>query len=174
MEYLSMDKEKNKRRIFMNFFSHDNKSNKNLKLIPAKIEDKNSSINNLSRNKIISNELVLAKNVRPKSFCRGFNRNISTDITSYTINNANITDYKVNNNTLGSEKHDKKVEDYLNNNFSKLDEKKLYKNVSKSPINSSHNLINYDFPKSCKELKNIDWVTKENKNLTLGNLCYNS
>ena len=43
------------------------------------------------------------------------NRNISTDITSYTINNANITDYKVNiNNTLGSVKHDKKVEDYLN------------------------------------------------------------
>lgn len=189
----------NKRKILFNYFSNvkkeDSKDIENKDNIDKKDNNisnhmtynsvlDSSFLNHNQKNRPQVKHLSVDKYIKNKFTRNPQNRNYSTDITNKSYitqdnnNNNNKTKLNLNLNlnlnvtgTAGATSitGQKKIEDFLNNKFCKLDDSKLMKIFSKSPINNhldhTTNLIHYS--KNIKNIKHFnDGIFKINQNKT--------
>ncbi len=168
METKSYNKINDKRKIFHNYFSNNRqKEDRGFGLRLDLLEEKESdcSFNTITRNRNHRKNLSVDKHMRNKSFTKGVNRNTSTDITnkSALITNLNTTEnkgksvgtYANNISSIGPNFTKKRIEDFLNVNFCKLNDSKISKILSKSPINNNNNSnINISHNNILSKLKN--------------------
>lgn len=143
------NKHPNKRKIFLNYFSNNMRDRPMELKLEDKEEKESSFVNINTRNRSQLRHMSVDKYIRNKSFKSG-NKTYWADSTTNKSLSGTVQDNKKNINlnlnlnlnvTGANLKNEKKIEDFLNNNFCKLDETKLSKIISKSPISNHSNIL---------------------------------
>jgi hypothetical protein len=143
------NKHPNKRKIFLNYFSN-NMRDRPMELKLEDREERESSFVNINtRNRPQLRHLSVDKYLRNKTYKSG-NKTYWADSTTNKSLSGTVPDNKkninlnlnLNLNVTGPHlKNDKKIEEFINSNFCKLDESKLSKIISKSPISNHSNIL---------------------------------
>jgi hypothetical protein len=176
------------KKIIYNYFNNIKFKDKDQFETEFNAEVKENSFIGNCRNKFRSNSKNLSSNVGEKN-SKSNNRTFSIDMTnnsnnksgqkaqerkkhiSLNTNNNNTANHSFNyisNHTTTNQHNQKKVEDYLNTNFTKIDDSKIMK-LSKSPIRNTaqqSNMVHY--LKNSQYYKKINNTNKEKSNQTQG------
>jgi hypothetical protein len=144
------NKQPNKRKIFLNYFSNNNRDRQLELKIDDREERESSFVNINTRNRPQLRHFSVDKYLRNKSFKNGNKSYWAESTTNKSMSGTNADNNKnkfnlnlnLNLNVTGpSLKSEKKIEDFLNSNFCKLDETKLSKIISKSPMGNHSNIL---------------------------------
>jgi hypothetical protein len=180
------NKHPNKRKIFLNYFSNNMRDRPMELKLEDKEEKESSFVNINTRNRPQLRHMSVDKYIRNKSFKSG-NKTYWADSTTNKSLSGTVADNKKNINlnlnlnlnvTGPNLKNEKKIEDFLNSNFCKLDETKLSKIISKSPISNHSNILGIahspshlvHYIKNTKNFRNNKLID----NLSKSNIIHNS
>lgn len=129
--------------------------------------------NEIKENSFLINNKTNIKNLSVDKYNQVANAKkcVRNNSTEYNNKNLNETKTKLNLNlnlnlNVNGMKNEKKVEEFLNSNFSKLDNSKLTKIITRSPL---HNNISLLCENKISKFKNLKKIYPKNLNLILNN-----